>query len=44
MDLLWLVAFMLMVKGERLRWQHLLGLAVATIGVGVANMDVDAEI
>jgi drug/metabolite transporter (DMT)-like permease len=43
MDLLWLVAFMMMVRGEKLRWQHLLGLTIAGVGVAVANFDVDAE-
>lgn len=43
MDLAWLIAFMMMVKGERLGWQHLVGLAVAGVGVAVANIDVDVD-
>lgn len=37
MDLVWLAAFMLMVKGEKLEWQHFLGLTLAGAGVAVAN-------
>jgi len=43
MDLAWLIAFMLMVKRETLRWQHLVGLAVAGVGVAIANIDVDVD-
>jgi hypothetical protein len=42
MDLLWLVSFMMMVRGENLRWQHLMGLTVAGLGVAIANTDVDS--
>lgn len=38
MDLLWMATFMYMVKGDKLKWPQVAGLALASAGVGIADM------